>query len=107
MSTERLAAELRTILPAWFGNLMASTPAVYGMLLSNGTLLAVRRVAAVTRDSSGGIWLDVELIDATEKADVLDEGLRERSIFATATSSTASVSVANVAAVIEMGEPER
>lgn len=72
------------------------------MLLSRETLLPVRGVESVTRDPSGGIWL--ELIDASEKGDVMDEGLRSRANLATA---AASVSVANVAAVIEMGEPEK
>lgn len=51
----------RALLPAWLTERMMTDDWEFGLLLVTGHVAVIQRITAVTQDSGGTVWLDVQL----------------------------------------------
>lgn len=92
-----------TELPAWFVTRMTETPGKYGLMLSNGNILAIERILALHTASDGTLWLDVQMV-AT--GDYLPGSLDRRVFTAPSDVLEASVNAGAVVAAFTFAENE-
>lgn len=85
------------ILPAWYTTRMMDGWWLFGLLITDGHVIAIRRITAISDD---GKWMDVELAEA----DDIDH-LKQNHRFLTAVAADrlgASVQIANIVSAIEL-----
>ena len=85
------------ILPAWYTSRMMSDWWLFGLLTTDGHMIAIRRITAISDD---GKWMDVEL---AEFYDI--EHLKQNYLFVTAVAADrlgASVQISNIVSAIEL-----
>lgn len=56
-------AHAREILPAWFVDRMMADNWLFGLMMTDGTVIGIQCINRVTQSADGTIWLDVELIN--------------------------------------------
>lgn len=89
------------LLPAWFTWRMMMDQWGFGLMLTNGAILAITTITKVTRDTSGALWLDVELMEGLGPLP-LQRKMAGPIIYAPTTRLTASVAAAHVVAAFEL-----
>jgi hypothetical protein len=95
ISNSRLAYE---VLPTWYTVRMMDDEWLFGLLTSDGRLIVIKRVKAV---SSDGKWMDVELVEKTDVS--LDLKAYGMPVFAVAADRTfASVQISTIVAAIDL-----
>jgi hypothetical protein len=86
------------VLPAWYTERMMNDNWLFGLLTTDGRVLVINRITAVSDD---GEWLDVEL-ETEEDAD-LENGGADKYVYAYAPDRTkASVKVSSIVAAQEL-----
>ncbi len=98
-SLDERIAHARTLLPAWFVPHMMQDDWIYGLMLPNGRVIAIKRIDTVTRAADGTIWLDVILAPA----DDYWGGNYDPGIFgAPSARRNASINLAHIAAAFDL-----
>lgn len=85
------------ILPAWYTSRMMDDWWLFGLLTTDGHMIAIRRITAVSDD---GKWMDVELAEADDI-----EHLKQSHRFVTAVAADrlgASVQISNIVSAFEL-----
>jgi len=59
---EELVKQASQVLPAWFVPRMMNDEWMFGLLLTTGNWLPLKRIARVFEGSTGDIWMDVEAL---------------------------------------------
>lgn len=95
ISNSSLAYE---VLPAWYTVRMMDDEWLFGLLTSDGRLIVIQRVTAV---SSDGKWMDVELVERSDVSiDLTEYGMP---VFAVAGDRiSASVQISTIVAAIDL-----
>jgi hypothetical protein len=92
------------ILPSWFTQRMMEDSWQFGLMLSNGTTIAISGIKSLHLDASGGIWIDVYMLDYS----VDDLYVRTKELFYIWTSPTsrveATINAAHVIAAFEIAD---
>lgn len=103
MSVEEKIAAAQKLLPAWFIPHMMRDTWVFGLMLTNGHVIAITHIENVTRGLDGNIWLDVILAPA----DDVWGGNYDPAIFGAPSSRrNASINVAHIAAAYDLVDHE-
>jgi hypothetical protein len=63
------------LLPAWFTGRMMSDCWGFGLMLKNGTVIAIECIDKVVQAKDGSLWLDVQLLDHTGNSDLDDDNI--------------------------------
>lgn len=92
------------LLPAWFSARMSSDNWSFGLLLSNGWVMAINTITRFSQAADGTIWIDVEM--AEERLGFWDGNLpKDTVIFRSPTTrTTASLNAAHVIAAFELAD---
>lgn len=64
------------LINAWFADRMMTDVWFFGLLLKDGTKLAIDSVHKITRDAAGDIWIDVRMIQQEDLKDTRFSGYR-------------------------------
>ncbi len=89
-----------SILPGWFVERMMSEKWFYGLMLENGSILAIQCINRIYTGANGSIWIDVTMAERKPTAVKAYENI----VVAPTARLEASVNTAHVVAAFELAD---
>ena len=99
---EELAEISVDLLPAWFSSRMSTDEWLFGLHLSDGSLLAITSITKFTQASDATIWVDAEMADAS--VEIASDHWRRKLITSPTSRTRVSVNAAHIIAAFELAD---
>ena len=90
------------LLPAWFSSRMMQDDWTFGLLMCDGTMIAISNIERITKAADNTLWLDVLLLDYREKEYCLEHF--SKTLVAPTSRQEASINASNVMAAFELAD---
>jgi hypothetical protein len=89
------------LLPAWFTEQMMTKAWNYGLLTVTGNILAISKINKITRDDTGNLWLDAEMLNYHVRGSV-EINVLSKILIAPTERTRVSINASHIVAAFEL-----